>query len=420
MTLDLTTFDAMLKDHYADGMVENIGYSENPALALFRKSTGNRSVGGRKWVQPLGTRLVNRGSSTFSVANAATSNESRHDAFEPTRAKHYRVARIDNETIEATSTGDVDAFEPALDETEKAIEAEANWANFRIYRGRGGWIGRMTNSSFATPIMTVNDPAVIWAVSDGDAIRLSATDGTSGSVRAGTLTAQSVQHAVPGGTATITMTANISTVTSPAQNDYIFLDGDFGLAPAGFADYVPDTQAEASTTLFGFDRSVNTMLGGQRIDATGATVSEAVIDACSACANAQNGKTRTGRLVMFMNPFTFGTLSKQIEGKWIVMQSVNYNGTKNATIGVNAFQIRQLGLEVNIVVDRMCPVSRMYLVDVDAWTMFHAGSFPTFLTKKHGNILKPSETADAWECRVGGYLNYCTKRPFTNVVVLLN
>jgi expansin (peptidoglycan-binding protein) len=419
MTLDTTTYDAMLKDHYADGMVEQIGYCDNPALALFRKSMGQRSVGGRKWVQPVGTRIVNRGSSTFSVANSATSNESRHDAFEPTRAKHYRVARIDNETIEATADN-IDAFEPALEETEKAIEAEANWANFRIYRSRGGAIGRMTNTNFAIAAMSVDDPAALWAVSDGDVIRLASTDGTSGAVKAGQLIVASIQHAQPGGTATITMTTTIvANVGTAATNDYIFLDGDFGLAPAGFADYIPDTDVAAATTLFGFDRSVNNMLGGQRVIATGGTVGEAIIDMVTAYVNGNNGKKKGGRVVLFMHTFTFGTLSKQTEGKWVMMSSVNYTGAKNATLGVEAFQIRQAGIEVNIVVDRMCPVARMYMVDVDSWTMFHAGSFPSFLTKKHGNILKPSETADAWECRVGGYLNYVTKKPFANVVAIL-
>lgn len=421
MTLDLNSFDAMLKDHYADGVVENIGYSENPALALFKKSMGNRTVGGRKWVQPVGTRLPNRGSSTFSVANGATANESRHDAFEPVRRKHYRVAKIDNETIEATSTGDIDAFEPALEETEKCIEAEANWANFRIYRGRGGAIGRMTNTGFATTIMTVDDPAALWAVTDGDVIVLSATDGTSGAVKAGTLTVASIQHASPGGQATITVIGNISAgVATAAANDFIFLEGDFGLAPAGFADYIPDLAADAATTLFGLDRSVNNLLGGQRVNAQGATVSEAIIDMCSAHINASGGKKKSRRLVLFGHPFTFGTLSKQTEGKWVIMSSVNYNGSKNATIGIDAFQIRQMGIELNLVDDRMCPVNRLFLVDIDAWTMFHAGAFPSFLTKRMGNILKSSETSDGWECRVGGYLNYCTKRPQTNVVALLN
>lgn len=418
MTLDTTAFDAMLKDHYAPGEVENVGYDSNPAFALVRKKRG-KLVGGRKWIQPVGTRLVNQGSSDFTTANAATTNQSKHDAFEVTRAKHYRIAKIDNELIEATSTGDEDSFEPAMDEIDKCIRAEGNWANFRFYRSKGGAIGRMSNTSFATTIMTVDDPAALWAVSADDVLALSATDGTTGSVKGGNITVSSVQHPAPGGTATITLSGNIvAGVATCAANDYIFLKGDFGLAPAGLADYVPDNATAAATTLFAFDRSVSNLLGGAIVDGSSMSISELITDMVSAHVS-YAGEGAGGAKVLFAHPFTLGNLSKQLDGKWIVMQAASFEGGKSASIGVRAFQVNLMGVECNVVADRMCPVKRLYMIDLDGWVMFHAGMFPGFLTKKQGTLLKPSETADAWECRTGGYLNYCTKTPHCNVVGLV-
>ena len=421
MTLDMTTFDAMLKDIYAPGAVENIGYDGNAAFAIIKKRRG-KLIGGRKWIQPVGTRLTNRGSQTFSVANGATANESKHDAFEVLRAHHYRVAKLDNETIEATGENQ-EAFEPALDEIDKCIKAESNWANFRFYRSKGGSIGRMTNTAFATTVMTVDDPAALWAVSQGDVVTLSAADGNSGALRAGTLTVASVQHPAPGGVGTITFTGNISAgVAAAAANDFLFLEGDFGFtqgfSPAGLADYVPDNAADAATTLFGFDRSVSNLLGGARVDGTSMSISELIIDMIAAHTS-YAGEYSSGTKTLFAHPFTLGNLQKQLDGKWVIMQSSSYDGTKNASIGVNAFQLDHMGIKTNIVQDRMCPVKRLYMIDLDAWTMFHAGMFPGFLTKKHGTMLKPSETADAWELRTGGYLNYVTKSPQCNVVGLV-
>lgn len=418
MVLDPSSFDPMLKDHYADGEVENIGYDGNPALALVNKRM-QRLTGGRKWVQPVGTRLPNGGSSTFATANAKTANESKHDAFEVTRAKHYRIGKIDNELIEATSTGDMDAFEPALDEIDKHIEAESNWANFRFYRSRGGAIFRCTNSAFGTTIATIDDPAGVWGCSQGDVVAFSATDGTSGALRAGSLTVASVQHATPTGTATVTFTANINVgITGPATNDYVFLDGDFGLAPAGLADYVPDNAAAAATTLFSFDRSVSNLLGGAIVDGTGMSIPEILTDMVAMHVTFAGKKAR-GEKVLFAHPFAIGQLSKQVDGKWVIMQSASFDGGKTAAIGIEAFQVNMFGVKINVVEDRMCPVKRMYLLDMAGWVMFHAGKFPLFLTKRGGSILKPSETTDAWECRLGGYLNYCTKSPHANVVGLL-
>jgi hypothetical protein len=414
----------MLKEHYSPGEVENIGFDGNACFALMKKKR-QMLVGGKKWIQPVGTSLVNRGSSTFSTANGASgggvaNNQSNYDAFEVERAAHYRVARLDNQTLEASDTGKIDAFEPAIDEVNRCIKAEGNWANFRMYRGRGGWIGRMTNTAFNTTAITVDDPAALWAVSKNDVIRFSSTDGTSGALRAGSLTVASVVHPAPGGTGIINVTANIDpTITGPTTNDYIFLDGDFGAAPAGFSDYVPDTAAEAATTLFGFDRSVDNRLGGARVDGRSMSIHELITDMVSVHVSF-SGEYASGRKTLFAHPFTLGNLSKQIDGKWIIMQAASYEGGKSASIGVRAFQVDMMGVQLNIIPDRMCPVKRTYLIDLEAWTLFHTATFPHFLLEKYGNgVLKPSETLDGWETRVGGYLNSCTKSPQSNVVGLV-
>ena len=415
MTLDMNSMDSLIKFHYAPGEVENIGYADAPGFALVGKKKG-KLVGGKKWIQPVGTRLVNAGSSTFSTANAAAANESKSDAFEVPRAKHYRVAKIDNETIEATATGDVDAFEPALDEIEKCMKAEMNWANFRFYRNFGGAMFRMTNSGFATTIMTVDDPAGLHGVSQGDVLKLSADDGRSGALRAGSLTVASVQHPVPGGTGSVTLTGNIvAGVAAAAQNDYVFLDGDFGLAPAGLDDYVPDTDALAATTLFSFDRSVDSRLGGARIEGANQSLHDVITDAVTAH-QTHAGMDARGQKTLFMHPFNLGTLSKQLDAKWVVTQSASFTGNKEASIGIDVLRVDFMGTKLDIVPDKMCPVRRSYLVDLRYWTFFHAGMFPAFLTRRN-NILKVSENTDGWECRTGGYGNYSTKAPHTSVVI---
>jgi hypothetical protein len=417
MALDTTTFDAMLKDHYAPGMVENIGFDECPGIALVKKSRGSKHAGGRRWIQPVGTRLPNQGSSTFATANAVTTNQSTHDAFEVFKAAHYRKVLIQNQVIYDT-LDDIDAFEPALEETQKGMKAEANWANFRLYRSRGGAIGRMTNTAFATAVMTVDDAAALHAVATGDVLKLASTDGTSGAVRAGSLTVASVQHGGPDAVSTITLTGNISAgVAAAAANDFVFLDGDFGLAPAGFADYVPDTAAAAATTLFGFDRSLDSRLGGVIIQGGSLTIRETIMNMLTAHKNADgvnSGRTK----VLFGNPYAFNTLAKQSDDQWSTMKAVGFDNKPVIGVDVAVYQIKHLGTTLNIVMDRMCPEKRLYMMNIDQWTMFHSNGFPFFLTDRI-NILKVSETADAFECRIGGYLNFCTAAPHTNVVGIL-
>ena len=93
------------------------------------------------------------------------------------------------------------------------------------------------------------------------------------------------------------------------------------------------------------------------------------------------------------------------------------NGEKLASIGYKAVKFSLMGLEAQLILDRMCPVNRLYAVDLDDWAFLHAGAAPAFLLQKQtGSILKPSETADAWECRIGEYGNFVTSAPHRNIV----
>jgi hypothetical protein len=408
--LDLTIFDPMLKDHYAPGEVAKMAFQDNKALGQLKKSR-KKMVGGRKWVQPIGYALPGGGSSTFATAIAAANNTSLYEAWEVTRTKHYRLAQVDNETIQATATGDVDAFEPAFDEFDRALEAESNWINFRFFRSSSGAIGRMTNSGFAVTVLTLDDPSGCWGVRQGDVLRLTANaDGTA--LRVGTLTVASVQRTA----GTITLTGNISAgVAAAAQNDYVSLQGDATLAPAGLADWVPDA-APSATAFYGVNRTLEPeYLGGVRIDATdGRSIPNALVDAVAALDNLGASPDS-----VWMNPLTFGTLSKQIEGKWTQTSAAGYDGKKVASIGYQGFTISQNGHTLTIFTDRCCPTKRIYVLTWSSWTMFSAGSAPMFLQEKAGSIIKVSESSDGYEARIGGYMNFCCATPGWNAVILL-
>jgi hypothetical protein len=306
----------------------------------------------------------------------------------------------------------MDAFEPAFDEFDRAIEAEGNYLNFRIFRDGGGSIGRMTNTGFATTIMTLDDPAGTWAVRQGDVVNLSSADGKSGAIRVGALTVASVQRAA----GTITFTANISTgVAAAAANDFVFLAGDFtgsgtGGSMSGFSDWVPDT-APGATSYYAVDRSIEPdMLGGLRVDATGgAPLHEVLIDMVRAADDLGAEPD-----ICFANPRALATLSKQLEGKWVIMKGADYGG-KEAQIGYRGWQVTLQGHEVTLFSDRCCQAKRLWMLQLDTWTFFSAGTAPKFLLQRGGSVIKPSETADSFESRIGEYHNAACKAPGWNV-----
>ena len=105
MSLDLTSFQPVLKQHYTNDRVENMVYKDNPLLAMLPKY---EQFGGENLKLPIKYGIPQGRSATFSTAQANKTN-SQYKAFLLTRSKDYSLASIDNETIEA-SKGNSNAF----------------------------------------------------------------------------------------------------------------------------------------------------------------------------------------------------------------------------------------------------------------------------------------------------------------------
>lgn len=414
--LDLTAFDPMVKEHYSPFEVARMAMQKNKATGMLAKSQ-KKMVGGREWVQPIMTALPGGGSSTFSVAiTNATNNVSAYKNFNVTRKSHYRIAKVDNQAIEATATGDEDAFESAFDEFDNGIEAEGNYINFRFFRTTFGEVGQGDGVyNVATVNAAFADQSSMWGIRAGEVIKASATIGSA--LRAGSLTIATVNRLAGTYTTTVAGTAGIAALVN---TDFIYLDGDganggTGLAASGLADWVPDA-APSATLFYNVDRtSESDYLGGIRISgAGGQSIANLLVDAAAAVENIGGDAD-----VVWMNPTTFGTLAKQLEGKWVITSAVGYDGKKLANIGFSGFKVNLNGREMTIYTERCCPVKRIYVLTWSTWCMFSAGPAPNFLQKRAGSIIKVSEGNDGYEARIGEYYNFSCKAPGYNCVITL-
>lgn len=417
--LDLTAFDPMIKEHYSPLDVARMAMQKNKAVGMLSKSQKKTDAGGRKWDQPIMTALPGGGSSTFSVAvTNAQNNVSAYKVFGVTRASHYRIAKVDNQAIEATATGNIDAFEPAFDEFDNGITAEGNYINFRFFRTAAGELGLLDGVvNVATANLAFKDPSSIWGVRAGEQITASQTLGGALRNAGALLTIATVTRATGAFTTTVAGTAGIAALTN---TDFLYLNGDAqnagtALASSGLADWVPDT-APTATLFYGVDRTSEIdYLGGIRVDGTdGRSIANLLVDTVAAVDNIGGDPD-----VVFMNPITFGTLAKQLEGKWTISSAVGYDGKKVAGIGFEGFKVNLNGHEVTIYTDRCCPQKRVYVLSWDTWCMFSAGPAPMFLQKRAGSILKVSEANDGYEARIGEYYNFSCRAPGYNAVILL-
>lgn len=417
--LDLTAFDPMMKEHYSPFEVARMAMQRNRATGMLAKSQ-KKMVGGREWVQPIMTALPGGGASKFSVAvTNAQNNVSSYKNFNVTRKSHYRIAKVDNQAIEATATGDEDAFESAFDEFDNGIEAEGNYINFRFFRTQNGEVGALDGAcNVATTTLVFKDASSMWGIRQGEQIVASQTLGSALRNAGATLTIATVTRTTATFTTTVAGTTGIAALVN---TDFIYLNGDAdnaggtNLAASGLADWVPDT-APSATTFYNVDRTTESdYLGGLRIDGTdGRSIPNLLVDAVAAVDNIGGDPD-----VIWMNPFTFGTLAKQLEGKWVQTSAVGYDGKKLANVGYSGFRVNLNGHDLTIYTDRCCPVKRIYVLTWSTWCMFSAGPAPNFLQKRAGSIIKVSEGNDGYEARIGEYFNFSCKAPGFNCVILL-
>lgn len=405
MTLDLTSYDAALKEHYDDTRVEDMTYRRNPFLALVPKK---EDFGGKKWVCPIIYGNPQGRSKTFTNAQTrSTATESKIEAFEITRKKDYSLATIDGETIEA-SKGDANAFmEAATTEIDGAINSLTNSVAANLFGTSASYIGQVleepsTNAStFSVTMKNASDVVKvevgmmlnIWSEVSAGTQRISETGDD-----------EWVVAAVNRSTGAITLTGNYDANGTIAADDYIFIEGDRGNGFSGLEDWLP-ASAPSSAGYFGVDRSVDTTrLGGQRLDASAMPIEEALIEGESIV-------SREGGYLdyYFMNHSKMKQLKKSLGSK---VQYVDVKATER--ISFQGIQVEGDNGPITVLADRNCPANRIFGICLKSWKLASLGKAVRVLNADGVDMLRQA-SADGYEVRYGFYGNLGCNAPGHNI-----
>jgi hypothetical protein len=414
MGLDLTNFDAALKQYYTKERIINQVYQDNPLFALMPKS---ENFFGRNlpivtiWGNPQG-----RSASFARAQTRAGATSSKLDDFLLTRVKDYSIAEIDGETMQATQN-DMGAFlEAATVEIDGAVSEITRAIAIDMYREGLGIRGRIgTSTNVASTTLVLENPADAVNFEVGMELDVFATKtgaskayGTSGlglivtgvNVNAGTLTfAHNLNDAANG-------------IPTIATGDYIAVRGDHNGANlvklAGLEAWIPST-APGSTPFFGVDRSVHpTRLGGQRLNAVGAPIEEALVEGAAIVAR-EGGKITH----FFMNYDKYTELQNSLGSK---VQYVDLKVT--AEIGFRGIQINGPRGPISCVPDQNCPPDKIFGLSLDTWKLYSLGPAPQFL-EHDGLMLLRKGTQDAVESRIGFYGNLGCRAPGHNINITI-
>lgn len=402
MALDMTSFDAALKQHYTDEAVENMVYKDNPFLALVAKM---EDFGGRNLPIPLIYGNPQNRSATFSTAIAGATT-SRLDDFLLTRVKDYSIATIDNETLEA-SKGNANAFlEAATVEIDGVINSLTRSLAQKLYRSGWGDLGRIDSTVTGTTLTLANANDIVnfevgmelvfAASKDSDALRDSGDSVTVVAVNrsAGSMTVD-----------------NLSGISGLTAADYIFVKGDrqdsatpSRLAVAGLEAWCPSS-APGSASFFGVDRTVDvTRLGGLRLDGSSVPIEEALIEGASLVAR-EGGKLDH----FFMSYATFSSLEKALGSK------VQYVDVKmNAEVGFRGIMVNGPRGPIKVIPDQNCPSDRVHGVQLSAWKLYSLGKAVRVIDTDGLQMLRQA-AADGVEVRYGFYGNLGCRAPGFNI-----
>lgn len=397
--LDINAIGAVLKQKYMK-KVQNLGYGAGPFYGMLRKTTdfdGENLVVATRFARP-------NGRSHDSSRAEANISASAYQRFTCTRARDYGAFGLSTEAIRAAKS-DAGAMIRALEpEIDGAIETLTSNAAVELFRNGGA--ARARGSTTSTVTNTLTNASDTAQFEYGMVVRSSSTDGTSGSVNAGSVTLIGIDRDAG------TLTANVAWstgITSYAQTDYVFVDGDFGAGIKGLLAWLPTTAPTVGESFFGADRSKDaTRLGGVRISGGGGPIEGTLIEA-----KARLKREKSNPDTVFLNPIDYAQFEKAIAGKSLYDRG-SRSSTDDPTIGWKSIQMAG---GIDVIEDTNCPKGFGFMLMMETWSFRMLGKLG-IIDDGDGLTLRKA-AGDTWVGNTGYFGNLVCDAPGWNAVITL-
>lgn len=389
-TLDSAAFTPVLKQVFPNGEYpKDVVYKGSPFLGILAKDTKAAGLGDTIKV-PLRYGLPQGRSATAGtvLGNNTNQTSSKYKAWAIGVVPDYAAAQITGDVIDRSKTNIGAFIQGVKSEIDGAMRQLKRSLVHALYHNGGGAIGQISAASVVgtTTITLAATTDVVW-FEVGQILQAATTDGTTGSVKSGTVSITAIDRNLGTITASGNWTAGISTV---AALDFLFVQGDFGLKLSGLDAWIPKT-APSATTFFGVDRTADVQrLSGVRYTSSlaGMAIEEALLTATELVSR-QGGMPDT----IMMHTQDFANLQKSLGSR------VRYTTTQAfdaPQVGFKAIELILGDNEVRIYADRDCPQGTMYVLQLDTWMLYSLGSLPKLLDNDGMAVLR-SVTSDAVE-----------------------
>lgn len=335
---------------------------------------------------------------TFSDAQTDAAS-SKGVQFSASRFKKYGVITMDGEALAAAQEGPKGAFlDLVQSETEGILEELGDHLSFDLYRAGSGSRGRRSSASTNVITLTTVDDARNFKV--GMTVLANDSDDAT-TPRSGTTTVAEVDE--DAGTVTLTSAAAI---TSFADNDYLFANGDEGGCLEGLAALFPLTAPASGESFRGKDRSADTRrLSGVRVDDTATSIEEN-----AGLVGVKIGQVGKKADSGFLNPIKFWEMVRRLNAK------VEYaGGGGKADYGFEYVSIHTPAGSVKMYSDPDCPTNRGYILNMSSLCVKHLKGWPHIISDDGRPSLRQTSD-DGVEARARSMGNLICTLPGANGV----
>lgn len=369
-TLDLTEFDAMMKEIYPDGVPEEVAYRRH---VLLQKMSKRDDFEGDAYVVPIviggpqgrSAKLAN------AITNIASSVQKKFVITPGASNTDYVVWQIDARTLYASRSNKGSFARARKHEGDLALKQIGNSLANGLYGDGSGQMAQVASVSTNTMTLTrARDTRKFYV---GMVLRSDDTS-TGASPRTGTMTVTTIDPSA--GTVTVG-----TIVSGTVADDYLFVDGDENNRIKGLAAWLP-LDSPTSTAFWGVDRTVDVeKLSGFRLNNPGAGVFNNILETC------ENVFELGGMPdVIMLSPNRFNTLAKDTEA------TIERSEGGDATYGTSGFKFTYSGGTATVYADPDCPDNRGYVLTMDTWWIAHLEGLPHIVRDDGRDALRGATT----------------------------
>ncbi len=393
----IVTLDAAMRERYTnDQKYMNLLVEDNPFLAMLKRDTDYQ--GESEPIPFLHTGAQGHGSKLSTARTNASASEGK--SFTITLGDYYGVSQIQDKAIELTKSRVGALVKAKSVEIDSLYTTHFNDISLHCWSNGGGAVCRRGSVSGSTVTLLVKDDIVNIEIN----MELVASD-DDGSLDA---------HVVRAGSHTVTAvnlalgTYDFSgTITSFADNDYLFRESEFGGDEGarmikGVGAWVP-ARDPTSALFFGVNRTEHiTRMSGVRVRAARAVgnIEERIKSVFRAVHTLGKGNPKTG----WCHDEQWARLETSLEAKGVRATTTFTAGG----FGFDSLRMNTPAGKVEIYSDRRCPQNNCFALDMKSWSLKSTGRLGETLNGDGLEMLRMSTGDDAaYEYVLRSYPQLC-------------